>query len=220
MPLRIRGRKFEISTIQWVWTRLRNRLRECGLYFRDITEWLARMCPMFQSVGSSGPGKGIHHEEWFPGGTTKWTHRGTAECIQCSLHGCSASYCICRRKLSCDWHYSDTTNRYNTVTSRKVPNQIPCSVHSLNHWSLLRQSQIRALSWTEWTSVVFSYKSRFCLGATDGHVLVGSSTVERLKPNCLRPWHTGTTPGVMVWGSNLLRQKEHARDCPVHSDCR
>ncbi|GBL76157.1 hypothetical protein AVEN_234440-1 [Araneus ventricosus] len=51
---------------------------------------------------------------------------------------------------------------------------------------------------TEWRSVVFFDESRFCLGASDGRVLVRRPG-ERLQPTFLWPRHTGPTPGVMVW---------------------
>ncbi|GFW06417.1 uncharacterized protein TNCV_2187521 [Trichonephila clavipes] len=52
---------------------------------------------------------------------------------------------------------------------------------------------------TEWRSAVFFDESRFCLGVSDERVLVRRRSGERLQPNCLRPRHTGPTPGVMVW---------------------
>ncbi|GBL79540.1 hypothetical protein AVEN_18124-1 [Araneus ventricosus] len=71
-----------------------------------------------------------------------------------------------------------------------------------NHCRLRREwCQSRAHWRTEWRSVVFSDESRFCLGASDGRVLVRRRPGERLQPTCLRPRHTGTTPGVMVWGA-------------------
>ncbi|GBL78096.1 hypothetical protein AVEN_143391-1 [Araneus ventricosus] len=48
---------------------------------------------------------------------------------------------------------------------------------------------------------MFSDESRFCLGASDGRVLVRRRPGEILKPTCLRPRHTGPAPGVMVWGA-------------------
>ncbi|GFX12502.1 transposable element Tc1 transposase [Trichonephila clavipes] len=47
--------------------------------------------------------------------------------------------------------------------------------------------------------LLFSDESRFCLGASDGRVLVRRPG-ECLQPNCLPPKHTGPTPRVMVWG--------------------
>ncbi|GFW30743.1 HTH_Tnp_Tc3_2 domain-containing protein [Trichonephila clavipes] len=48
---------------------------------------------------------------------------------------------------------------------------------------------------------VFSDESRLCLGSSDRHVLVRRRPEEYLQPNCLRPRHTGPTPGVRVWGA-------------------
>ncbi|GFW90855.1 uncharacterized protein TNCV_2418481 [Trichonephila clavipes] len=53
----------------------------------------------------------------------------------------------------------------------------------------------------EWISIVFSDESRFCLGASDSHVLVRRRPGELLQLNCLRPRHTGPTTKVMVWGA-------------------
>ncbi|GBM39405.1 hypothetical protein AVEN_97022-1 [Araneus ventricosus] len=53
----------------------------------------------------------------------------------------------------------------------------------------------------EWRSVVFSDEIRFCLGASDGRVLVRRRPGEHLQPTRLRPRHTGPAPGVMVWGA-------------------
>ncbi|GBN82670.1 hypothetical protein AVEN_103246-1 [Araneus ventricosus] len=59
--------------------------------------------------------------------------------------------------------------------------------------------QARAHWRTEWRSVAFSDERRFCLGASDGRMLVRRRTGERLQPTCLRPRHTGPLPGYMVW---------------------
>ncbi|GBL92756.1 hypothetical protein AVEN_119136-1 [Araneus ventricosus] len=53
----------------------------------------------------------------------------------------------------------------------------------------------------EWRSVLFSDESRFCLGASDGRVLVRKRPGECLQPTCLQPRHTRPIPGVMVWES-------------------
>ena len=46
---------------------------------------------------------------------------------------------------------------------------------------------------------MFSDETRFCLGASDGRLLVRKRPGERLQPNCLWLRYTGSTPGVMVW---------------------
>ncbi|GFX20005.1 transposable element Tcb2 transposase [Trichonephila clavipes] len=56
------------------------------------------------------------------------------------------------------------------------------------------------LRW-EWRSVVFYDESRFCLGASDGCVLVRRKPGEHLQPNCMWSRHTGHTPEVMIWGA-------------------
>ncbi|GFX95617.1 transposable element Tcb2 transposase [Trichonephila clavipes] len=54
---------------------------------------------------------------------------------------------------------------------------------------------------TEWRFAVFSDENRFCLGASDGSVLIRRRSRECLQPNCLRPRYTEPTPGL---GSNFL----------------
>ncbi|GBN74312.1 hypothetical protein AVEN_171802-1 [Araneus ventricosus] len=66
------------------------------------------------------------------------------------------------------------------------------------HYLSLRFDVVSSL---EWRSVVLSDESRFCLGASDGRVLVRRRPGERLQPTCLRPRHTGPTSGVTVWGA-------------------
>ncbi|GBM95972.1 hypothetical protein AVEN_7268-1 [Araneus ventricosus] len=100
-----------------------------------------------------------------------------------------------------------------TVTQRTVRNRlldvqlrarrpVACIPLTPRHCRLRRQwCQVRAQWRAEWRSVVFSDESRFCLGASDGRVLIRRRPGERLQPNCLRPRHTGPTPGVMVWGA-------------------
>ncbi|GFW50943.1 transposable element Tc1 transposase [Trichonephila clavipes] len=71
-----------------------------------------------------------------------------------------------------------------------------------SHCHLRRQwCQTRDHRRMEWRSVVFSNKSKFCLGASGGCVLVRGRPWKRLQPNCLWPKHTRPTPGVMVWGA-------------------
>ncbi|GBL94676.1 Transposable element Tc1 transposase [Araneus ventricosus] len=102
----------------------------------------------------------------------------------------------------------DTTVTQRTVTNRLLLGQlrarrpVACIPLSPIHCRLRREwCQARAHWRTEWRSVVFSDESRFCLGASDGRVLVRRRPGERLQPPCLRPRHTGPTPGIMGWGA-------------------
>ncbi|GFU78827.1 HTH_Tnp_Tc3_2 domain-containing protein [Trichonephila clavipes] len=47
--------------------------------------------------------------------------------------------------------------------------------------------------------LLFSDESKFCLGDSDGRVLVRTRQEERLQLNCLLPRHTGSTPGGLIW---------------------
>ena len=100
-----------------------------------------------------------------------------------------------------------------TVTERTVRNRlheeqlrarrpVTCIPLTPSHCRLLLQwCQARAHWRTEWGPIVFSDESRFCLGASDGRVLVRRRLGERLQPNCLRLRRAGPTPGVMFWGA-------------------
>ncbi|GBM78580.1 hypothetical protein AVEN_200711-1 [Araneus ventricosus] len=71
-----------------------------------------------------------------------------------------------------------TTMTQRTVQApRTAPSQTACSVHS-----------------TDSKPLPFAT-------ASDGRVLVRRRPCERLQPTCLRPRHTGPTPGVTVWGA-------------------
>ncbi|GFW40459.1 uncharacterized protein TNCV_1020161 [Trichonephila clavipes] len=93
-----------------------------------------------------------------------------------------------------------------TVRNRLLQGQlrtrrvVACIPQTPSHCRLrCRWYQTRAHWRTVWGTVAFSDESRFCLSASDEHVLVGRRTGERLQPNCLWPRHAGPTPGVKVW---------------------
>ncbi|GBM84571.1 hypothetical protein AVEN_33845-1 [Araneus ventricosus] len=95
-----------------------------------------------------------------------------------------------------------------TVTNRLLQGQlrarspVECIPLTSNHCHLRHEWCQATAHWsTEWRSVMFSAESRFCLGASDGRLLVRRSPDERLQPTCLPSRHTGPTPGVMVWGA-------------------
>ncbi|GBN75642.1 Transposable element Tc1 transposase [Araneus ventricosus] len=99
-----------------------------------------------------------------------------------------------------------TTVTQRTVTNRLLQGQlrarrpVACIRLTPHHCRLRREWCQAGADWrAEWRSVLFSDESRFCLGASDGRVMVRRRPGERLQPTCLRPRHTGPTPGVMVW---------------------
>ncbi|GBO44793.1 hypothetical protein AVEN_161503-1 [Araneus ventricosus] len=68
---------------------------------------------------------------------------------------------------------------------------VACIPLTPNHCRLRREwCQAGAHRRTEWRSVVFSDENRFCLGASDGRVLVRRRPGENLQANYLRPRHT------------------------------
>ncbi|GBM70362.1 hypothetical protein AVEN_151495-1 [Araneus ventricosus] len=98
------------------------------------------------------------------------------------------------------WQHSSLHIYSNT--SRRARRPVACIPLTPNHCCLRREWCHARAHWrTEWRSVVFSDESRFCLGASDGRVLVRRRPGERLQPTCLLPGHTGSTPEIMVWGS-------------------
>lgn len=64
---------------------------------------LARMYLLCIDVASSGQGKVLLHEDHM----AMWQGR-----LLCLMYGCSTSYCIYSKNLSCSWHHSDTTTTY------------------------------------------------------------------------------------------------------------
>ncbi|GBM94684.1 hypothetical protein AVEN_274906-1 [Araneus ventricosus] len=64
---------------------------------------------------------------------------------------------------------------------------VTCIPLTPNHCRLRRQWCLARAHWrTEWRSVVFSDESRFCLGVSDGRVLVRRRLGEHLQPTCPR----------------------------------
>ncbi|GBM00901.1 hypothetical protein AVEN_151363-1 [Araneus ventricosus] len=92
--------------------------------------------------------------------------------------------------------------RGKTAVTAPSRRPVACIPLTTNHCRLRREWGQARVHWkTEWRCVVFCYESRFCLGASDGRVLVKMRPGERLQPICLRPRHTGPTSGVVVWGA-------------------
>ncbi|GFV58732.1 uncharacterized protein TNCV_3730701 [Trichonephila clavipes] len=96
------------------------------------------------------------------------------------------------------WQRDDTVPRRPGQLLARHP--VSCIPLSPSHCPLQRQwCQARAHWRMQLRSAVFSDENRFCLGASDGHVLVRRRPGERIQPHYLRLRRTGPTPGVMVW---------------------
>lgn len=176
-------------------------LREGGFSFRDIAERLGRNVSTVhecwqqwsrEGTASRRPGSGR------PRGTTEREDRRVR---RMAVANRTASAAEIRAAVG-------TTVTQRTVTNRLLQGQlrarrpVACIPLTPNHCRLRREwCQARAHWRTEWRSVVFSDESRFCLGRSDSRVLVRRRPGERLLATCLRPRHTGPTPGVMVWGA-------------------
>ncbi|GBL74630.1 hypothetical protein AVEN_163776-1 [Araneus ventricosus] len=102
----------------------------------------------------------------------------------------------------------NTTVIQKTATYRLLQGQlrtrhpVACTPLTANHCRLRREWCQAVTHWgTELRSIVFSDESKFCLGASDGRVMVMRGQGERLQPTCLRPRHTGPTPVLMTAGA-------------------
>ncbi|GBL96135.1 hypothetical protein AVEN_104359-1 [Araneus ventricosus] len=159
------------------------------------------MYPLCMIVGSSGQGKVLPQEDRVPGGHVALLRGEDRRVRRMAVAHRTASVVEFRAAV-------DTTVTQRTVTNRLLQGQlrarrpVTCIPLTPNHCRLRREwFQARAHWRTEWRPVVLSDESRFCLGASDGRVLVRRRPGERLHPTCLHPRHTGPTPGVMVWGA-------------------
>ncbi|GFU68910.1 transposable element Tcb1 transposase [Trichonephila clavipes] len=70
-----------------------------------------------------------------------------------------------------------------------------------NHRRLRRQWCDERRIWaSEWNKVVFTDESRICLQHYDGRIRVWRHRGERMLNSCVMHHHTGSAPGIMVWG--------------------
>ncbi|GFU97478.1 transposable element Tcb1 transposase [Trichonephila clavipes] len=70
-----------------------------------------------------------------------------------------------------------------------------------NHRRVRRQWCDERRMWVaEWYEVVFTYESRIFLQHHDGRIRVWRHRGERMLNSCVMHHHTGTSPGIMVWG--------------------
>ncbi|GFV50891.1 transposable element Tc1 transposase [Trichonephila clavipes] len=79
-----------------------------------------------------------------------------------------------------------TTRNHFLQRQLQARNLVAYILLTPSHSRLRRQwFQARAHWRTEWISVVFPGKSRFCLQASDGHMLLSRMSGKRLQTNCL-----------------------------------
>ncbi|GBN21252.1 hypothetical protein AVEN_205900-1 [Araneus ventricosus] len=176
-------------------------LREGGFSFRDIAERLGRNVSTVHDcwvrwsrdgTASRRPGSGR------PRGTTE---REDRRIRRTAVSHRTASAAEIRAAVGTTVTQRTVRNRLLDVQLR-ARRPVACIPLTPRHCRLRRQwCQARAQWRAEWRSVMFSDEIRFCLGASDGRVLIRRRPGERLQPNCVRPRHTGPTPGVMVWGA-------------------
>ncbi|GFW23699.1 uncharacterized protein TNCV_2032421 [Trichonephila clavipes] len=135
------------------------------------------MYPLCMIVGSSVEGRVLLQENWVPKGHVALL-RGKDHCIQCTAVA-HRTVCVAEIRAAVD----------TTVTQRTVRNR-------------LLQGELRARRPVACIPLTPSHcrLRHAILSASDDRVLVRRRPEERLHSNCMRPKHTGPTPGVMFWG--------------------
>ncbi|GFX82497.1 transposable element Tcb1 transposase [Trichonephila clavipes] len=85
-----------------------------------------------------------------------------------------------------------------------------------NHRRLHHQWYDERRTWVaEWNAVVFTDESRICLQHHDSRIRVWRHSGERMLNSCVMHRHTGSAPGIMVWGGIGY----HSRTPLVRSAC-
>ncbi|GFX14863.1 transposable element Tcb1 transposase [Trichonephila clavipes] len=70
-----------------------------------------------------------------------------------------------------------------------------------NHRRLHHQWCDERRMWAaEWNEVVFTDESRICLQHHDGRIRASRRRGERMLNSCVMHRHTGSAPGIMLWG--------------------
>ncbi|GFU62726.1 transposable element Tcb2 transposase [Trichonephila clavipes] len=114
------------------------------------------------------------------------TSRTVAQHIETVTHH-SVSACAIRRRL-----------QQSGLTARRPLLGLPLTQ---NHKRLHRLWCNERRMWVaEWTEVVFTDESRICLQHHYGRVRVWRHRGKRMLNSCVMHHHTGTGPGIMVWG--------------------
>ncbi|UYV65995.1 hypothetical protein LAZ67_3006105 [Cordylochernes scorpioides] len=83
-----------------------------------------------------------------------------------------------------------------SVTARTVAQHIQSVTHHLVSSRTFR----RRLQQNDWNEIVFTDVSSFCLQHDDDRIRVWRHCGERMLNSCVMHRHTGTAPGIMVWG--------------------
>ncbi|GBN07781.1 Transposable element Tc1 transposase [Araneus ventricosus] len=176
-------------------------IREGGFSFRDITERLGRSVSTVHDCWQQWSREGTASRRPGSGRPRGIAEREDRRVRRMAVVHRTASAAEIRATVG-------TTVTQRTATNLLLQGQlrarrpVACIPLTPKHCRLRREwCQARAHWRAEWRSFVFSDESRFFLGASDDRVLVRRRTGEHLQPTCLRPRHTGPTPGVMAWGA-------------------
>ncbi|GBN51054.1 hypothetical protein AVEN_236621-1 [Araneus ventricosus] len=176
-------------------------LRVGGFSFRNIAERLGRNVSTVHDCWQQWSREGTASRRPVSGQPRGTTERKDRRVERMAVAHRTASATEIRAAI-------DTTVTQRTVTNRLLQGQlkarrpVACIPPTPNHCRLRCEwCQARAYWRTEWRSVAFSDESRFCLGASDGRVLVRRRPDERLQPTCLRLRYTRPIPGIMVLGT-------------------
>ncbi|GFS69160.1 transposable element Tcb1 transposase [Trichonephila clavipes] len=114
------------------------------------------------------------------------TSRTIAQHIECVTH-----HLVSARTIRCHLQQSG-------LSARRPLLGLPLT---LNHRRLSHQWCNERRMWAaEWNEVVFTDESRIFLQHHDGRIRVWRHRGERMPNSCFMHRHTGSAPGIMVWG--------------------
>ncbi|GFX08328.1 transposable element Tcb1 transposase [Trichonephila clavipes] len=105
---------------------------------------------------------------------------------------------ISRRKQQSAFDQVSEFDRSGLSARRPLPG-LPLTQNHRHH---RRQWCDERRMWAaEWNEVVFPENSRICLQHHDGQIRVWRHRGERMLNSCVMNHHTGSAPGIIVWGS-------------------
>ncbi|GFS89974.1 transposable element Tcb1 transposase [Trichonephila clavipes] len=168
--------------------------RDCGLSFREISRRVGqnqtnvlRVCDRWMQKGTMDR-RGRSHA---PQGTTS---REVRKIVRMEVKDRSVTSRIIAQ------HIESVT--YHSVSARTIRRGLQQSGLSARHPLLglpLTQNH-RRMRAAEWNEVVSIDELCICLQHHDGRIRVWRHRGERTLNSCVMYHHTGTTPGIMVWG--------------------
>lgn len=176
---------------------------------------LPELYPVCMIVGSSDQGKILPQEDWVLGSHMA-SMRGSVWCMAVVHHTASAAkfYAVVGTVMT-QWTASNWLlegqiwARHPVVCIPLTPDYCNLRCHARHHWRMERRS------------VVFPDKNWFCLGVSDGHLLVRRRPGKCQQLTILRSRHTGPIPGNIV-SRAVSYDSRSGCSCiiPMHPNCK